>query len=87
MVSNEVRPTNQCTRIAKRRLIETDWAYGVTFGLEGGFAGPQSPDFGALARLNFEKLLPFGTFTSCEKNNLIFLYPAGFTPQWYLLNR
>jgi hypothetical protein len=24
------RPTNQCTRIAKQRLIETGWACGVT---------------------------------------------------------
>jgi len=28
------RPTNQCTRIAKRRLIETDWACGGALALQ-----------------------------------------------------
>jgi hypothetical protein len=37
--------TNQCTRIAKRSLIETRWACEVAFGVEVGFAGPQSRDF------------------------------------------
>jgi hypothetical protein len=30
----KIRPTNQCTRIAKRRLIEIGWACGGTMALK-----------------------------------------------------
>jgi len=43
--SPKCRPTNQCTRIAKRRLIESGWALRRGVSIASGIAGPQSRDF------------------------------------------